>query len=257
MDRPDTRAVWDANAPAWIELTRGGFDLYRDLVNTPAFLRMLPDVHGLRCLDLGCGEGHNTRQLAGLGGEVVRLDISQRFVRAASETADERVRYVLGDGAVLPFASASFDVVAAFMSLMDVADPERTLHEIARVLTPGGVVQFSIVHPLTSTPRRAWVEGGSGERIAMSIGEYFFEGPMHESWTFGSAPAEILARTRPFEITYARRTLAGWLNAVVAAGLCITALDEPHADEATATAHPEVADTRIVPHSLVVQAHRS
>jgi hypothetical protein len=33
VDEPDTRDVWDANAPVWIELTRAGFDIYRDLVN--------------------------------------------------------------------------------------------------------------------------------------------------------------------------------------------------------------------------------
>jgi ubiquinone/menaquinone biosynthesis C-methylase UbiE len=38
------------------------------------------------------------------------------------------------------------------MSLMDVADPERTLLEVARVLRPGGFVQFSVVHPVMSTP---------------------------------------------------------------------------------------------------------
>jgi hypothetical protein len=48
-------------------------------------------------------------------------------------------------------------------------------------------------------------------------------------------------------ITYARRTLTGWFNAVLKAGLAIEAIDEPHADEATARSHPEVADTRIAP----------
>jgi hypothetical protein len=37
MERPDTRKLWNANAAAWTELSRAGFDVYRDLVNTPAF----------------------------------------------------------------------------------------------------------------------------------------------------------------------------------------------------------------------------
>jgi trans-aconitate methyltransferase len=41
-----------------------GHDIYRDHLNTPAFFAMLPDVEGLAGLDIGCGEGHNTRLLA-------------------------------------------------------------------------------------------------------------------------------------------------------------------------------------------------
>lgn len=257
MELPDTRAIWDANAQAWIELSRAGFDVYRDLVNTPAFLRMLPSVAGLRTLDLGCGEGHNTRLLARQGAEVVGLDISERFVRAACEFATAGIRHVVGDGAVLPFVSRSFDAVTAFMSLMDVADPERTLREVARVLRPGGLLQFSVVHPLSSTRVRHWVENEAGQRHALAVGDYFYEGPICETWTFGAAPPEIRDSVRPFEITYTRRTVAGWLNAVLGAGLAVTAIGEPHADEVTAHAHPEVSDTRIAPYFLIIQARRT
>jgi SAM-dependent methyltransferase len=257
VERPDTRAIWDANAPAWIELSRAGFDVYRDLVNTPAFLGMLPSVVGLRALDLGCGEGHNTRLLAGRGAEVVALDISEQFVRAASEFATAGIHHVVGDGAVLPFVSSSFDAVTAFMSLMDVTDPERTLREVARVLRPGGLLQFSVVHPLSSTPVRHWVQNEVGQRHALAVGGYFYEGPIRETWTFGAAPPEIRDSVRPFEVTYARRTVAGWLNAVLGAGLALTAIGEPHADEVTAQAHPQVSDTRIAPYFLIIQARRT
>ena len=44
----DTRAIWQANASDWIELSQAGFDVYRDLVNTPAFFGLLPSVAGMR-----------------------------------------------------------------------------------------------------------------------------------------------------------------------------------------------------------------
>jgi SAM-dependent methyltransferase len=256
VDRPDTRALWNANAPAWTELSRAGFDLYRDLVNTPAFFAMLPPVDGLRCLDLGCGEGHNTRLLAGRGARVVALDIAKFFIDAASAADRHGTRFILGDGAALPLRPGCLDAVTAFMSLMDVAEPERTLREVSRVLRPGGFVQFSVVHPATSTPVRSWVNDESGERRALAIGDYFYQGPLTETWSFGAAPPGLRARHRPFTITYARRTLAGWLTAVLAAGLIIEAVAEPRADEATAAAHPEVADTRIAPYFLIVRARK-
>jgi hypothetical protein len=127
---------------------------------------------------------------------------------------------------------------------------------VSRVLRPGGFVQFSVVHPTTSTPVRRWVDDESGERQALAIGDYFYQGPLTETWSFGAAPPGLRARHRPFTITYARRTLAGWLTAVLAAGLIIEAIAEPCADEATAAAHPQVADTRIAPYFLIVRARK-
>jgi len=63
-------------------------------------------------------------------------------------------------------------------------------------------------------------------------------------------------RILPFTITYARRTFAGWLAAVLASGLAIEAIAEPCADERTAADHPEVADTRIAPYFLLVRARK-
>jgi ubiquinone/menaquinone biosynthesis C-methylase UbiE len=256
MERPDTRRIWEANAPAWIELSRAGFDVYRDLVNTPAFFALLPPVAGLFGLDLGCGEGHNTRLLAARGAGVVALDTSERFVTAAASVPAAGIRFVLADGAVLPLRDAAFDFVTGFMSLMDVADPETTLREVARVLKPGGFAQFSFVHPATSTPARRWINDDEGRRVALMMGDYFAQGPVTEVWTFGAQPEEMRRRLRPFTITYARRTLTGWFRAFVDAGLMVEAIDEPHADDHTAREHPEVADTRIAPYFLHFRARK-
>ncbi len=256
MKPPDIRGQWNAMAPAWTELSRAGFDRYRDLVNTPAFFAMLPPVDGLTCLDLGCGEGHNTRLLAGRVARVAALDVAEPFITAAAGIGHHGIRYLLGDGARLPFRAASFDAVTAFMSLMDVADPEQTLREVARVLRPGGFAQFSVLHPVMSAPVGRWVADEAGERQARAIGEYFYQGPVIETWTFGAVPAHIRERHEPFTITYARRTFTGWLNAVLGAGLSVEAVAEPCADERTAAEHPEVADTRIAPHFLLVRARK-
>ena len=252
-----TRKLWNANARAWTDLSRAGFDVYRDLVNTPAFLDMLPAVDGRIGLDLGCGEGHNTRLVAARGAGVVALDISDVFLAAAASPANPAMRLVLADGARLPFRGASFDFATAFMSLMDVGEPERTLDEVGRVLRVGGFFQFSVVHPMTSTAVRRWVDDDDGRREALAIGDYYRDGPITERWTFSAAPPEVRGRYEPFTVTYARRTLAGWLNAVIDAGLLIDAVAEPRADEQTARDHPEVADTRIVPYFLVIRARKA
>lgn len=237
-------------------MSRAGYDRYRDLMNTPAFFALLPQVDGLTCLDLGCGEGHNTRLLAGRGARVVAVDIAESFLAAAVEIPHRGIRYLLGDGVMLPFRTASFDAVTAFMSLMDVADPEQALREVARVLRPGGFVQFSVVHPIMSARVGHWVEDENGTRRARAIGGYFYQGSRTETWTFGAASARLRDRYEPFTITYACRTFTGWMDAVLGAGLRVEAVAEPCADEQTAADHPEVADTRIVPYFLQVRARK-
>ena len=213
-------------------------------------------MDGLLCLDLGCGEGHNTRLLAGRGARVAALDVAEAFIAAAAEAGGPGIRYLVGDGEVLPFRASSFDAVTAFMSLMDVADPERVLHVVARVLRPGGFIQFSVLHPVIAAPVGRWVQDESGVRQGRVVGDYFYQGPLTETWSFGAAPAEFRERHQPFTITYARRTVTGWLSAVLASGLLIEAATEPCADQRTAAAHPEVADTRIAPYFLIVRARK-
>jgi SAM-dependent methyltransferase len=52
-------------------------------------------------------------------------------------------RFVVGDGAALPFATASFDLVTAASSIEEASAPEGVLAELARVLRRGGVLRAS------------------------------------------------------------------------------------------------------------------
>lgn len=83
MESEEVRKHWNRNAEAWTHLSRAGYDTYRNYLNTPAFFELLPEVDGLKGLDLGCGEGYNTRLLAEHGANVIGLDISSVFIRHA------------------------------------------------------------------------------------------------------------------------------------------------------------------------------
>ena len=85
MDASDVAACWEANAETWTRHARAGYDLYRDAQNTPVFLANLPPVAGLNGLDIGCGEGGNTRKLAERGGRMTAIDIAPTFIRHARE----------------------------------------------------------------------------------------------------------------------------------------------------------------------------
>jgi ubiquinone/menaquinone biosynthesis C-methylase UbiE len=261
LDHREVGRIWDGNAEAWTELAREGFDLYRDEVNTPAFLAMLPEVSDLHGLDVGCGEGHNTRLVAQRSARVEAIDISPYFVAAAME--EERreplgIRYQVASAVELPFRDASFDFVVSTMALMDVPEHDRALAEAHRVLKPGGFFQFSMTHPCFLTPRWEWVEDHDHERTGVICGEYFDQpqGTV-EQWTFGAVPLERRAAYPPFQVPRFPRTLSEWINLIVASGFVFEQAEEPRADEETAERCPDVSDTRIVAQFLHLRCRKS
>jgi ubiquinone/menaquinone biosynthesis C-methylase UbiE len=240
----------ESNALAWTLLARRGRDVYRDAINTPAFLDLLPDMTGKRGLDVGCGEGHNTRLFAQRGAQMFPIDVAPTFVRLAAEMErrdSQAIRYAAASALELPFAPRQFDFATAAMSLMDVADHGRALKEIRHVLRAGGFLQFSISHPCFNPPYHRLLRTAQGEAYAVEVGRYFerVDGKI-DRWLFSAAPHEAKAGLKPFEVPVYRRTLAEWLNGVMQAGFVLEQVAEPSADEDTARRVPAVDDTRLV-----------
>ena len=261
MEPNQAAEFWEANADTWTRHARAGYDIYRDALNTPAFLAMLPAVHGLRGLDIGCGEGSNTRQLARLGARMQAVDIAPTFIRHAqeAEAADPLgIDYRVADGQSLPFPDGSFDFATAFMSLMDMPNQGRALKEAARVLRPGGFLQFSILHPCFVPPWRKVLREADGNVRAIEVARYFdsTEGEV-ETWWFSTVPPAERAQTAPFQVPRFHRTLSRWVEIIRDAGLTIEQLAEPSASPELAAAEPVVADTRVAPLFLHIRARKT
>ena len=115
---------------------------WRTAENSAAYL--LPHLTpGLRLLDVGCGPGTITADLADrvAPGVVTALEVSPEALELArSAVAQPNVEFVVGDVHALQFADATFDVVHAHQVLQHVADPVAALAEMRRVTKPGGIV---------------------------------------------------------------------------------------------------------------------
>src|SRR5712692_7909357 len=132
MEHKEVGRYWNESAESWTKLARAGYDVYRDYLNTPAFFAMLPNVERLAGLDIGCGEGHNTRLLANRGARMTAIDIADVFIahaQAAEKETPLGIDYQVASAVALPFADATFDFATAFMSLMDVPETVRVLAE--------------------------------------------------------------------------------------------------------------------------------
>ncbi len=117
---------------------------WRTAENSAAHL--LPHLRpGLRLLDVGCGPGTITTDLAALvaPGEVIGVDTSEAVLetaRARAADAGATVTFQVGDAYALDLPDDSFDVVHAHQVLQHLTDPVAAVREMRRVTRPGGVV---------------------------------------------------------------------------------------------------------------------
>ena len=118
---------------------------------------------GQRVLELGCGAGTYVRLLAKAGHRVVGLDYSRPSLgRALAADPAGAGRYLAAEAYALPFAAGAFDAVLCIGVLQALAQPERALAEMARVLAPGGRALVETLNPWS--PLAAWRRLSSGAR---------------------------------------------------------------------------------------------
>ena len=99
-------------------------------------VELLAPKPGERILDMGCGTGHLTAQIAESGAEVVGIDSSEDMVRVASENYPH-IRFKVADARSLPF-DGEFDAVFSNAVLHWVRPPEAVVDSVRRALRPGG-----------------------------------------------------------------------------------------------------------------------
>ncbi|HKK53410.1 MAG TPA: class I SAM-dependent methyltransferase [Myxococcota bacterium] len=146
----ETEALYDRNAGIW---SRNEPRSISDFTGRPAIFDLCGDVKGARVLDLGCGEGYCSREMALRGAdEVLGIDLSTGMVeqaRAREEIDRLGIRYRRGNVVRLETESDRFDLVLAVFvfSYVTCEEMERAFREVRRVLAPGGRFVFAVPHP--------------------------------------------------------------------------------------------------------------
>jgi ubiquinone/menaquinone biosynthesis C-methylase UbiE len=206
------KELWEREARDWAAWAREpGHDSYWRFA--PLFFELVPPP-GRRTLDLACGEGRVARDLAARGHSVVGIDASPTLVRLARE-ADPGGEYVVGDAAALPFEDASFDLVVAYNSLMDVENMAGAVREAARVLEPRGRLCISIVHPIVDMSRFA---SDAPDAPFVFAAPYFERREVHDSFERAGLTMTFHGFARPLE---------DYTRALEDAGFLLDALREP------------------------------
>ena len=110
---------------------------------------LMPAMATLRVLDLACGHGRLSRDLARAGANVVGVDVSGALLDKARAEESAGIDYVRADVTRAPswWDGHPFDGCTCELALMDIDDLSGALSTVTTVLRPGGSFVASIVHP--------------------------------------------------------------------------------------------------------------
>ena len=136
---------------------------------------ILPAAEALEALDIGCGTGFLSLELAFRGHRVTGIDFAPAMIARARKKAAERqavIHYEEADAEQLPFSDASFDIAISRHLLWTLPHPEQAIDEWIRVLRPGGrLIVVDSKADVSSSPepldnaRKSLEYGAIGDRL--------------------------------------------------------------------------------------------
>ena len=228
MDPSDNKVAraWNEYAGQYYDETGREGDFYDKHLIIPSVLKLLGDPAGWRVLDLGCGTGVFSRELARRGAEVFGVDLSQQMVQRAKDIEQEGplgIHYDICDAAgVDAYEDAAYDAVTCNMALMNVERYDVAIGQAYRTLKPGGPFVFSILHPCFWMPDSGWIKDDPNQKA-----------PHPRHWK-----VDNYFRRKSTDSGF-HRTLGDYLDALLTAGFRIENVDEPEPWPQLAARHPD------------------
>lgn len=150
----------------------------------PQLSSMLPNVQGLRVLDLGCGMGWFARWAKEHGAaHVLGLDLSQNMLDKAREMTDsDDITYERADLDQLKLVSEDYDLIFSSLAFHYLVNIKELFAEIQQALKPGGKLVFSIEHPIFTGPTRGGLISDAEGRQIWPLDAYHKEGLRYRNW---------------------------------------------------------------------------
>lgn len=218
-----------------------------NLFEIPARFSLLPDLKGLRILDLGCGSGEHCKDYIQMGAaKVVGIDISEKMLAVANEkNSDPDITYIRMPMEDLDKLDGEFDLAVSSLALHYIEDYKGVLKNIHRLLVPGGEFIFSQEHPINTCHPGGdrWTKDENGIKLYVNLANYGKEGERDSVWFVEG-------------IKKYHRMFSTVINDLVDAGFAIEKTIEPEPTEELLEKYPEYYDLFHKPDFLLVKAKR-
>ena len=153
-DMSETKLIqsWESNAQGWTKAVRDQLIASRVAVTDRAVLEAVGEGAGRSVLDLGCGEGWLSRELARLGWNVTAVDAVEELIQAAQLTAPGDYRVGNFEQLDQVLFGCSFHTVVANFSLLGEESTRAAVRSCRKLLQPGGRVIIQTLHPCQVAP---------------------------------------------------------------------------------------------------------
>ena len=233
---------WETHAGWWQEGFTAGADAEYEEQILPLAASHLEGA--ARVLDVGAGEGQVAR-LAAAGGATTVVGVDPTWAQlVVARRRGSGPAYAMAEAAALPFPDGSFEATVACLVFEHIDGVDRAIAEVGRVLRPGGRFLFFLNHPLLQTPGSGWIDDHILEEQYWRIGPYLVE-----DTTLEEVEKDVF-------IPFIHRPLSRYVNAMAAAGLVVTRMEEPAPPPGFLARATEYADAATIPRLLFMRAEK-
>ncbi len=209
-----SRTSWGKVAGWYNDLIEDQADNYQKTVVLPNLMRLVAPKAGERVLDLACGQGFFSREMARAGAKVTGVDISPELIAKAKVMSPSlKIDFRLSAAHELEdFDDQSFDKIVTVLAIQNIHNPDEVFRSCERVLSNGGPLHLVMNHPAFRIPQSSsW---GFDDKVGIQyrrIDKYLSEHKIHIQMRPGSDPSlSTLSYHRPMQAYFKWLRSAGF-----------------------------------------------
>lgn len=197
---------------------------YQKDVILPNLLRLMEIKKGEKVLDIACGQGFFSREIAKLGGTVTGADIAPELIKFAQEKAGSNENYLVipGDRLAENIPAEQFDKAIIILAIQNIENLNGVIMQAGRALKPNGELFIVLNHPVFRNPKKtAWGFDDVNKIQYRRVDEYLSESRTEIDMNPGEKTEKGKEKTVSFH-----RPLQVYFKALVKNGFLIGRLEE-------------------------------